>query len=307
MKKLIIGVFIFFTPIVLINTAIELYVRDLPFTIKNRAEYFEKNKENIEILILGGSQNRDAMNVEVMEKPSFNIGTSSQGYYINSKFLKSLAPQLPKLKTVVIPMTYKHFEMAPPQYNSWRNNAYRYYFDLEIDDKFTYFKDKLLFLSNPKIYNSILKNFHNRDTTNPENALYNYDIRSSLFYKLEFDKNKIANYDFKIIPKKQNLQYLIAHKKYLDEMLAYCENQNINIVFSMTPVTNEYLQKQNPIIKRHVDSILSKSLVDYGAKLFCPEIDEFSLFKDFRDHTHLSPSGAAKYSKQIETFINHLE
>ncbi len=307
MKKFVIFAVVFFTPIVLVNILVEAYVRSLPLTIKNRANYFENNKENIEILILGGSQNRDAMNTELMSTPSLNIATSSQGYYINNKFLEFLDPKLPKLKTVIIPITYKHFEMGPPQYNSWRNNTYRYYFDLEIDSKFTYFKDKLLFLSNPKVYDAIIKNYRNQAIKQSEESLYDYNIENSLFHKLEYDYERIMNHNFKVIPQKESPEFLKGHTQYLNKMLDYCHKNDLDVIFSITPVTNQYLQKQNIEIKRNVDSILTKCLERYNARVFSPKLEDFELIEDFRDHTHLGPKGAMKYTEKFETFLKNNE
>jgi hypothetical protein len=110
-----------------------------------------------------------------------------------------------------------------------------------------------------------------------------------------------------VIPQKESPKFLVEHARYLNEMLDYCNNNDLDVVFSITPVTNQYLQKQNVKIKSNVDSILSKSLEIYNAKMFSPELEDFKLLEDFRDHSHLGPKGAMKYTKKLEIFLKNTD
>ena len=303
-KKFLIQTCLFFIPVIIGYAIIENTTRNLPLSPKIKSDFYKKYQEDIEVLVLGASQNRDAINPEFLSQKALNIAFPDQDYYVSSKLLEHLGPTLPSLKTVIVPITYGHFETAPNQKETWKNSMYRYYFGATVSDKFTYFKDNLLYISHPEYYaaktNEYKKGISNIDCNEYG---YNRDVGKSLFYKFAYDSLSIAEQPVHIAPNTPRPKFIPENVEKLKAILDFCVQQNYTIIFVETPTTKRFKEQRIPEVLRRKDSILSFITSDYKIQYIHAESTDTYYIKDHRDNNHLSPQGAEKFTKRLNSFL----
>lgn len=300
-KKFLIQTCIFLIPVIIGYAILENYTRNLPLTPKIKSEFYKKYQNDIEVLILGASQNRDAINPEFLSQKALNLAYPDQDYYVSSKLLEQVGPTLPSLKTVIVPISYGHFETAPNQKDTWKNSMYRHYFGATISEKFTYFKDNLLYISFPSYYSlkiSDHKNGKNRIECNEYG--YNKDVSTSSFYKLKYDSLVITKSPVHITPLQQAPTLVPQNAERLEAILEFCNQQGYKVILIETPTTDYFKQHRIPEVLHRKDSILSLVKSKYNL-LHYKDSDTISGYSilDHRDNNHLSTQGAEKFTKRL--------
>lgn len=306
-KKFLIQTCIFLIPVIIGYAILENYTRNLPLTPKIKSEFYKKNKGDIEVLVLGASQNRDAINPEFLSQKALNLAYPDQDYYVSSRLLEQVGPTLPSLKTVIVPISYGHFETAPNQKETWKNSMYRHYFGATISEKFTYFKDNLLYISLPNYYSSKINNHRNGKSKVDCNEYgYNKDVSASSFYKLKYDSLTITNSPVHITPLAQNPSLVSQNVERLEFILDFCNQQGYKVILIETPTTNRFKQHRIPEVLHRKDSILSMVTKKYNIQYYkdADSTNGYSI-KDHRDNNHLSTQGAEKFTKRLNKVIRY--
>jgi len=307
-KKFFIQTCIFLIPVIIGYAIIENYTRNLPLTPKIKSEFYKKNKNTIEILVLGASQNRDAINPEFLSKKTLNLAFPDQDYYVSSKLIEQIAPTLPSLKTVIIPISYGHFETAPNQKETWKNSMYRYYFGATISDQFTYFKDDLLYISYPKYYSTKIKDNKNGISNLDCNKYgFNKNINKSLFYKLNYDSLAIQKSSIHSTPSIPHPEFIPENIEKLEKILAVCSQQGYNVILIETPTSKRFNEQRIPEVLHRKDSITSLITSKYDLYYLNTNLKNDYSLKEYKDDNHLSPLGAEKFTKRLDNIIKNLD
>lgn len=303
-KKFLIQTCLFFIPVIVGYAIVENKTRNLPLTPKIKSEFYKKHQNDIEILVLGASQNRDAINPEFLSPKTLNLAFPDQDYYVSSKLLENVSSTLPSLKTVIIPISYGHFETAANQKETWKNSMYRYYFGTTISDKFTYFKDNFLYISYPNYYSAKISDHRNGKNNIECNEYgYNKDARISSFYNLNYDTLAINKTNVHITPTEAHPEFVHKNAEKLKDILDFCSKQNYSVILVETPTTKRFKEQRIPEVLSRKDSILSLVMTDYKIQYIDAESMDRYYIKDYRDDNHLSPLGAQKFTIRLNTFL----
>ena len=307
-KKFLIHVCIFLIPVIIGYAIVENYSRNLPLTPKIKSEFYKNNIPDIEVLVLGASQNRDAINPEFLSHKALNLAYPDQDYYVSSKLLEQVGPTLPQLKTVIIPISYGHFETAPNQKDTWKNSMYRHYFGTTVSDKFTYFKDNFLYISFPDYYSAKI-NEQKKGLLHLDCNEYGYNrnIEKALFYTFDYDSLTISKQPVHITPTIPHPEYIIENIQKLEDILAFCAQQKYQVILLETPTTTRFKEHRIPEVLRRKDSILTMIRSTYNVHYIDANSANDYMLKDHRDHNHLSPQGAEKFTKRLDTILEELE
>lgn len=303
-KKFLIRTCIFLIPVIIGYAILENYTRNLPLTPKIKSEFYKKYQDDIEVLVLGASQNRDAINPEFLSQKTLNLAYPDQDYHVSFKLLEQVGPTLPSLKTIIIPISYGHFETAPNQKDTWKNSMYRHYFGATVSDKFTYFKDNFLYISFPNYYSIKITDHRNGKNRVDFNEYgYNKDVTTSPFYAKKYDSLTIANSPLHIAPLQENPAFVPENAEKLEAILAFCAKQNYKVLLIETPTTARFKQQRIPQVLQRKDSILSVVKTAYSIRYIDTDSNSDYSIKDHRDDNHLSPQGAEKFTKRLNKII----
>ncbi|RMB56981.1 hypothetical protein EAX61_13030 [Dokdonia sinensis] len=296
----------FLVPVVLIYTGIEYLTRDIKNSQRVISNYLNEQEDLIEVLVLGASQNQSAVNPEYLDASAINLASGHQDYRTDFALLSQLSPRLPRLTTVVIPMTFAHLDTRPNPTNYWKNRGYFYYYGVNNWDRSTYFKDKLLFLSNPSYYTDQIERYY-IDKIRPDYNMFGYarSEAGSAFAKADYQPIAIQNIPLSI-RNYENESYRFQNLKHLKQILEFCSQKDIRIVVALTPVTQKHLKARNPKMVARRDSILNTLQKEYDFTILDKENAEGYELQDFANHNHLNSSGAEIFTQSLNKVIKNL-
>ncbi len=302
--------FLFFMPVVVVFIIVELLVLHMPANYKNNSEYYHKNKNNIELMAFGSSQMAGAINPDFIDVPSICLASSSQHHKLDFTILKTLLPETKNLKYVVLELSTSHLELPHNSKNFWKNSVYLKYFGVNAFERKTYFKDKLIFISNPDIYSEKLKDYYLLGKDEATLNLYGFNTGEGhgVFRKYNFDEEVISK-----LPthpnQKENPEIFKHNTAYLYSMLDYLKEHHIQTIICSLPLYKTYRANLNPNIVRRRDSVVEVIRKKYPEVIFINVEKDTTTFKitDFNNANHLNFKGAEKFSKKLSEIVNQLD
>ncbi len=308
-KRFITYTILFFIPVVVGYVFIEYLTRNLPMEYKTIGYFLDKNQGDIEVLVLGSSQMKNAINPEFISKMAVNMASGNQHHDTDFKIIKQLNKKLPKLKIVVLEVSYSHFELPHNGKHFWKNQIYWEYYHINAFERPTWFKDRLIFLAHPPFFSEKLYNHYYLKNTKTGFNRFGFDTLnfSGDFKKFNYDLEKIKNDRFKI-----NLQsdaFIFKQNTTLFfKLLDYLKAQRFQVVVTTVPMYKSFLPKRNFKISQRRDSVLKVIEKKYtNVTLFLREEDTLSYtVYDYKNQSHFNPKGATIFSKQLDSILNRL-
>ncbi len=300
---------LFFIPVIVIYCILEILALNLPINYKVAGDYLNSHSQKIELMALGSSQVKCGFNPALSNKTAINLASTSQHHKEDFLILQGTIDRLPKLKYVLFEVSYMHLELPYHPNDYWKNNIYLKYYKVNAFERSAYFKDKLVYLSNPQFYSAKLKDYYIYKDDKVHLNKFGFDTNNyySSFNKLDYDTSKITNNYFKIYTK-ENLDIFKTNTAYLFKMLDYMQSKNLNVIICTVPVYKTYLNKRNPNIVRRRDSILSVIKKKYSNVVVLNEENDSLQFtvKDFLNENHLNPDGAKKFTALVNQKLDSL-
>ena len=301
---------IFFLPVIIAYIALEYSVLQIPTSYKITGEYLDNNAEDIEVIFLGSSQIKNSINTKFIEKKSINLSSTSQHHNTDFRILKQTRERLKNAKTVILEVSYGHFELPHNTKYFWKNNLFLKYYNVNTFSRKTYFKDRLIYISRPGYFSSqLVKYYIKKDSLSFNINEFGFDENNfkGKFMKHNYDDDKILGTNVKI-ERRAYLNLFEYNVNYFYSMLDYCKKEGFNIIISSPPTYKSYNDLRNPNILRRRDSILNVVSNKYeGINFLNSEEDPEFTAKSYRNENHLNPFGAELYSKKMNEFLNNLK
>ena len=299
---------LFFIPVVLGYMLIECITLSLPSPYEKNEILLKQNSDDIRTLILGSSQMSHAINAGLLSETSINLSSGNQHHDTDFKLLKALQPRLSSLKTVILEVSYSHFELPHNGTDFWKNSVFLKYYDINCFERRTYFKDELIYLSFPRFFSEmIIDQYITKEDPAAFNT-YGFDTLNynGLFKDLDYDEAKIADVLRFKINTEENLDLFQNNTKLFFEMLDFLNEQDLNVIICNTPMYKTYLPKRNTSILNRRDSILSVVASRYPNIQFLNKEEDTTLFdvRDYWNQSHLNPDGASKFTKMLENELS---
>lgn len=308
-KKFNKRILLFFIPVILGYVIMEALTQNLPLSYNYINEYISKNKNEIEILVLGSSQMTNAINPELIDTPTLNLSSGNQHHDTDFKLLKALEEDFSKLNTVILEVSYSHFELPHNGKYFWKNSAYLKYYGVNAFERRTYFKDKLLYLAFPSFFSKkILKHYVKQKEIREYNLFgFNTNGYFGRFKNLDYNESKIAETNFKINYQPDTEIFKINTALFF-EMLDFLKEKNLTTIICTPPMYKSYLPKRVPEILRRRDSILRVIQLKYPEIILFEkeeDITNYTVF-DYWNQSHLNPDGATKFTNSLNELIKNL-
>ncbi len=301
MKKFIFKSLCFLLPFLIIGVWLEYKFSKYPNIYSIKKEEITVQANDTEILILGPSHTMNALNPAFFSKKTYNFANWSQSLYYDKAILDFYINKLPKLKTVILPISYfSMWYQLEDEADKWR--IYFFYKEFNIpNDKIHYLElkawSKTMLYPQKKALDIVLSNFeHEKEKLyyqgwlGSDTTSYQFD---TLNVKTTINRhNKIINE----INLKQNITYL-------EEIITKLQQKNINIILIQTPFSEAY---NNARLSKYViknDSIIKTITDKYKISYY----DYSKLYVNNRlylsNHDHLSFLGAEKFSRVIDSLV----
>ncbi|MEZ4779254.1 MAG: hypothetical protein R2786_07695 [Flavobacteriaceae bacterium] len=306
-RKFITYCLLFFIPVVGMYAVAEWLTQKIPSAFAVNKEIIAKDGKKIETLVLGSSQLMNAVNPEWMHSPTLNLASGDQHHDTDFKLYKQLQAQFPNLKTVVLEVSYSHFEMPHNGKDFWKNSLYYHYYHVNCFERTAYFKDQLLYLSNTKFFWKMIDQYYIKKSNIPKINEYGFNETDGYqqFAKLNFNKEKIDRMPRFKINTEPNLKLFKENTKMFFELLDTLEAQQKQVVICSPPMYNTYLKRRNSEILNRRDRIFEEIKYNYpNIKFLLSEEDtlHFSL-EHFWNQSHINPKGAKIFTQQLDSLI----
>ena len=287
---------------------------------KEKYEGFKKEKDSIEILILGTSLSTYGIDPEEFDLYAYNLSNLAQSIYFDKRITLSLLPELTKLKYVFISIGYHSFAFSS-QFNrdfwSYYGNGIKYegtnYLLADLSPTVFGYTPKVSYaLLKRRIINRIKYGKDIIDFDVQEGVdLYKPVIKGYIALKgtdsTKFNKEEysfVSNSYYEIIDESDEKDEIIAD---LEDFIKILQAKGITPILITLPTYrkyNEYLNKEyiNENIKES-ERIAQKYNIRYWDFLN----SERFIKSDFYDVEHLNREGAAKFSRMLNDSINKIE
>ena len=300
---------LFFIPVTIVYGILEVMVLEIPMNYKIIGSHLKANADEIELAAFGSSQIKTAFNPALSTKMAINFASTSQHHNEDFHILKQTQKRLPKLKYILLEVSYNHFELPHHPSDYWKNTIYLKHYDVNAFERPTYFKDRLVYLSNPRFYSHKFMDYYYYKTDKVVLNEYGFDENNfdGDFKKMNYNKQKIAKNKFKIYTH-EDLPVFETNTAFLYKILDYTKAENLKVIICTAPLYSTYLKKRNPAIVKRRDSVLSLIKRKYpNVSLLLKEEDSLNFsVTDFLDENHLNPDGAKKYTSLINAQIDNL-
>ncbi len=279
----------------------EILLRNIPNRFQLQNDYIIESGSEIETLILGSSHTEFGINPEFLSSHAFNLSNVSQTIDIDLQLLKNYQQFLPKLKTVIIRLSYTTlFERLSDSKESWRLKDYTIYQNLDTDG--IAHNSEILSVSLSQNINRIYEHyFLKSDAVQSSRLGWGTEAVSSKFKNIERTGE--------IVAKKHTIKdesYFEANQHSFEEIAAWAKENSIEVIIVTLPGYESYFKNLEKIqIDRtiQVGNNLEKSFPNVRYINFLK--DKRFNKNDFYDADHLNEIGAKKFSQIINDSLSH--
>jgi hypothetical protein len=301
MKKFILKCCCFLLPFLIFGTYLEYGLSKYPNSYLVKKDDISQNLQNIEVLILGTSHALNGLNPRFFSQKTFNLANASQSIYYDKALLDLYIDKLPKLKTVILSVSYFSF---------W------YQLESSPEDWRKYFYYQYLNIPNQSINNLEFKAWSSIVLYSPKKtldiALQNFKVEENKLYYQGWNGTDTAIAEISMSDTKKRIDFhhvLMAEKnivqniQYINEIITKLRKKNIDIIIIRMPVYKTYYKQMLPKYSHINDSIIKTLTSQY--KVFYYNYSQNHHFNrtDFHDSDHLSFIGAEKFSKVVDSLI----
>ncbi len=299
----------FFAPVIFAYIILEALALNLQLNYKVFGNYFDARSNEIEIMALGSSQMKNAFNPDFSKLPAINFASTSQHHNEDFHILKGTRDRVPNLKYVLLEISYNHLELPHHPNDYWKNTIYLKYYGVNAFERPTWFKDRLVYLSNPRFFSNKLMEQYVYKTDNTKLNEYGFDTNNfeGSFRALNYNESKIAAHTFRII-NREDKEIFKKNTAYLFEILDYLKSEKLHVVVCTLPLYKTYLNERKSNIVHRRDSILDVIKRRYTNVTVINKEEDTLYFgvKDFLNENHLNPDGAKKFTTFVNSAINGL-
>jgi hypothetical protein len=304
MNKFILKLFVFFLPISIAIGYVEMKLSRIPNSYNLKRVFFERQLDSIEVLALGSSQSLYGIDPALFSKKGFNLANVSQSVFYDKELLLKYLPKMPRLKLVIIPVSYFtfYYQLADTK-ESWRDFYYLRFWNVKYPGLSPFDMRNYSFISLYTVQTTIdfarsgfdqnkAKNLHsNGFMTNDtaQNATKISDASGILRVKLHEA----------IMSKSRSIEVV----RDLRQMISSLKGQGIACVLITPPVWHTYSDHCNKSYLENSAKLIKSICNDYGCEYFDYFTDPRFELKDFANNDHLNFIGAKRFSEILNSEI----
>lgn len=287
MRKFLIKCLLFLLPVVGILTVMELYMRHLPNSYRQKHEWMERHADEVEVLMLGNSHGLFGLRPEYFKPKAYNLCQVSQTLEYDEFLLMHYAPSFRRLRDVLLVVDYSgFFDLPLEQTERFRCTYYRLYMDHPKHSLWSRYGFELTDMSAVK---EKLSNDRMLCDSTGWNPAYTVIRRSPDYLSDDCVKSAVEHHrckDWNVAAENRRTLQRIAH---------WCRSRNLRLILLQAPVSRAYYRS----LDRRQLTYLQEGLETTGAVVADYSTDLHFDDADFFDPDHLTDEGAAKWSKMI--------
>lgn len=302
MKKFLINLGVFALCVFLVFIVVELYLLRISNEYAYKKHYVEKNKDQIQTLILGHSHVAEGINPEHLGNRVFNMAIMGRNLYYDAVLAQRYIPQMKSLKCVIWSLGY-NFEFEnfrfpcmekKENYSSTYRCMYEKYMGISYGMPYIYWSEILnsKFEYGMRIFKKDFYELNNCDSLGfelrPENKKASDWKNVHLPLKIDYNSSNVS-------------KAFQKNMVYLKQLAMVCKEADVRLVVVTTPCYQSFLEKTIPkeieIMHSCIDTLKTVySAVEYYDFMFDNRFTE----DDFSDASHLSYRGAERFTRILK-------
>lgn len=299
MRRFIIKVILFVLPAVLVLSGMELLMRHIPNSYRQKYEWMSEHGGDVQTLILGNSHGVFGIKPDMLGTSAYNLCNVSQTFEYDDFLLRHFYPLCKQLKTVILVVDHSNFFDPPLEDGEpYRCIYYRLYMHYPKHALFSRYGFELadVTAARKKVQNWY-KNKHIPYDHLGWNTSYRKECRRASDLTDDNARKTVLRHH------QHGLKYVEDNKASLFSIAAFCQQNHLRLILLQTPVLSAY----NRAIEFVYDDALQKSLLackeQYGAVIADYSADQRFSYDDLFDADHLNHEGAEKLSAILRTLI----
>jgi len=304
MRRFFLKFCLFLLPLVLFFGIVELKLARLPNTYSQKKADFEKQLNDIQIIVLGPSHALHGIDPAYFSHKGYNLANASQTIFYDKEITLRYLDKLPALRLVIIPISYNSlYTQLQDSKESFRCWFYSKYWGIE------YTGMSLLDLhrySNIALYTP-------EKTLEFINKGFNVDLLEGLSPNgfLRYDTaDCLKNISFLSGAKRVELYRRMMKEEHytenvalLTELVSTLRKRNIQVCLITTPVFKTFAKYCEPGIFESNLAAIRDLCREHGCGYFNYFNDKRFTVTDFYDNDHLNFIGAARLSKVLDSEV----
>lgn len=312
MFKFLLRIIIICFPALLLVVWLEHGLGKLKTHYQLKQNFFEGQKNEIEILSLGSSNAYYGINPQYFSCPGFNFAYNGQSPYYDLKLIEKYSNELPKLKLVIIPAIFFTVGLNlsdPKNGNYWRLFFYKHYYQFKNENTLLTYSEILIKEFDPRnfsliavhrdnIYTHIKNHFSGLIDAIPEKSGW-YD--SSTAPLPDLSKN-IGPDGAKAHSITYDEDTAIVNLANWQKLINFLKQRGIDVVIIRVPEHESYLKNLDKNKNEHFTNGIKSLAFANGIRYLDYSADNRFYLTDYIYYVdHLNPKGAKKFSE----IINH--
>ncbi len=295
---------LFCLPLVAGTAVVEVFLYRTPNTYSYKRERFEEQLTGIEVLVLGSSQPLFGINPAHFSRPGFNLANVSQTLYYDKALTLKYLDRLPKLKLVLIPVSYFSFNyQLCDTKERWRDYYYRTFWNIRYPGlpRFDLRDVSRIALYSPAEVVRLLKNGFRTDFTenlSPNGHLAVAPVTVNDKISEAAGRERVRVHDASRHPRR-----FVQIAADLEGLVAQLTRRGVAVAFLTTPVLPTYARYCNPQVLGRNRAVINRLCRTYGCRYYDYFTDRRFSPAAFADNDHLNATGAARFSRIINQDI----
>jgi hypothetical protein len=295
---------LFCLPVAVGMAAVEVILYRMPNTYSHKRECFEGQLDRIEVLVLGSSQPLFGINPGYFSRPGFNLANVSQTLYYDKALTLEYLDRLPRLKRVLIPISYFSFNyQLYDTKERWRDYYYRTLWGVRYPElpRFDLRDVSRIALYSPAEVVSLLKNGFRTDFTQhmlPNGFIGVPPVANNDRISEAAGRERVKVHDASRHPRR--FAQIAAD---LEGLVAQLTRRGIAVAFLTTPVLPTYARHCDPQVLRRNRAVINRLCRTYDCRYYDYFTDGRFSPAEFSDNDHLNATGAARFSRIIDQDI----
>ena len=301
MRRFIVKVLLFALSAVLVAGTLELLVRQIPNSYRQKYEWMSRHGVDVQTLVLGNSHGLFGIRPDLLGMPAYNLCNVSQTFEYDDYLLRHFCPSCRQLKTVILIVDHSNFfDPLLEDGEAYRCTYYRLYmhypkhsllsrYGLEVSD-FHAVKEKVL-------------NWYEGKSAPCDSLGWNGSYRKE--DRNLADLTKEAARKTVLRHHEHGLKYVGANTSALLRIAAFCRQHRLRLILLETPVLPAYSEAVRSEDQAPLQQVLQQTLQlcqdSYGAVVVDFSTDSRFNEADFFDADHLNSIGAEKLSRLLST------
>ncbi|MCF6129892.1 DUF1574 domain-containing protein [Flavobacterium sp. AS60] len=316
MKKFLIKLFIFLSPFILVSIFFEIYLRTVNTHYKEKINGLYKNKDKVEVLILGNSHANYGINPAYISMESYNMAMVNQPLLHDYLILEKVINSLPNLKKAIISIDYHTLYFSD---DGIRNNWVYYDYGIDTNIEYATKLSRFWLGYTPKVAFSMLKYDIKRSIYNLKNEkpTLNFKAENGVSFTdtihngwLGYTGTNPKKFNDNVVKSRadvfnQNItrkDERVKNLKVFKSMLELLKKKNIKTYVITMPCHPKFRAMIDENVRQKDIFEIEKIIKDYNA-VYIDFFDNINQQKLYYDCDHLNKQGAVIFSNLLNISI----